>query len=54
MFEPSDVLSAKVLIVDDQAVNVRLLELMLGGAGYTAVTSTLAPHEVCELHRRNR
>jgi CheY-like chemotaxis protein len=27
---------------------------MLRGAGYTSVASTRDPHEVCELHRKNR
>jgi DNA-binding response OmpR family regulator len=31
-----------------------LLEQMLRGAGYVSVTSTNDPHEVCELHRKNR
>ena len=53
MVDPSDVLRAKVLIVDDQQANVRLLEGMLRGAGYTYFTSTLDPLEVCELHRKN-
>ena len=54
MLDPSDVLAGKVLIVDDQQASVRLLERMLRGAGYTSVTSTRDPHEVCELHRKNR
>src|SRR5512134_70166 len=54
MFEAVDVLAGKVLIVDDQQANVRLLERMLGGAGYVSVASTLDPREVCELHRKNR
>jgi two-component system, cell cycle sensor histidine kinase and response regulator CckA len=54
MFEASDVLSAKVLIVDDRQANVRLLELMLQGAGYVSVTSTVDPRLVCDLHRTNQ
>lgn len=50
----SDILNANVLIVDDQDVNVRLLEHMLGGAGYVSVTSTTNPFDVCELYRKNR
>jgi diguanylate cyclase (GGDEF)-like protein len=46
-----DVLAANILIVDDQRANVLLLARMLDGAGYTAVTSTMNPLEVCELHR---
>jgi putative two-component system response regulator len=54
MLTSSDILSGKLLIVDDQAVNVLLLERMLGGAGYSSITSTTNPGEVCDLHRRNR
>jgi two-component system, cell cycle response regulator len=54
MITASDILSAKILIVDDQPTNVRLLEQMLGAAGYTCVTVTLDPRAVCELHRKNR
>jgi PAS domain S-box-containing protein len=53
MLSPSAILSAKVLIVDDQEANVRLLERMLAGAGYTSVVSTIDPFQVCELHRKN-
>ncbi len=49
----SDILQARILIVDDLAANVSLLERMLAGAGYTCVTSTMNPREVCELHRNN-
>jgi len=54
MIDPSDVLRGRVLIVDDQQASVRLLERMLRNAGYASVASTLDPHQVCELHRRNR
>ena len=54
VFDPSAVFTAKVLIVDDKQANVRLLELMLRGAGYTSVTSTMDPRQVRELHQRNR
>ena len=54
MVDTADVLKASVLIVDDQQANVRLLERMLSGAGYSSVSSTLDPHEVAELHRKNR
>ena len=33
---------------------MQLLEQLLGEAGYTCVTSTMNPHEVCALHRKNR
>ena len=53
MTNASDILKANVLIVDDQAANVLLLERVLRGAGYLCVTSTQNPREVCELHRQN-
>ncbi len=49
-----EILSASVLIVDDQQANVSLLEQTLGEAGYTRVASTMDPHEVCALHRKHR
>jgi len=49
-----DILNASVLIVDDQEANVSLLEQMLHHAGYTRVASTMNPHEVSALHRKNR
>jgi len=54
MIKASDILNAKVLIVDDLEANVQLLERMLASAGYTSVASTMNPFEVCELHRNNR
>lgn len=54
MISSSDILNAKILIVDDLAANVTLLERMLRAAGYEAVTSTGDPTEVCGLHRKNR
>jgi CheY-like chemotaxis protein len=54
MINTSDILNAKVLIVDDQKANVQLLEQMLRGAGYVSITSTMDPSEVCELHLKNR
>ncbi len=54
MVTEPDILNASILIVDDQAANVRLLERLLGEAGYACVASTMNPHEVCELHRKNR
>jgi signal transduction histidine kinase len=51
---PADFLNARVLIVDDQEADVRLLERTLRGAGYLSVASTMEPRAVCELHRKNR
>jgi DNA-binding response OmpR family regulator len=50
----ADILNAKILVVDDQEANVRLLEGMLRVAGYTSVESTMDPNAVCELYRQNR
>ena len=47
-------LQASSLIVDDQAANVQLLQQLLNDAGYTQVTSTMNPEEVCALHRIHR
>jgi adenylate cyclase len=54
MTSSSNILNARILVVDDQEANVLLLERTLAGAGYASVTSTTDPHEVCELHRKNR
>ncbi|GGA70848.1 hypothetical protein GCM10011521_06210 [Arenimonas soli] len=49
----SDILAARVLLVDDQEDNIALLSQLLGDAGYTHVESTTNPQEVCALHRRH-
>jgi serine phosphatase RsbU (regulator of sigma subunit) len=54
MVSSTDILNAKILVVDDNATNVSLLERMLHSAGYTSVTSTNDPHAVYELYRENR
>jgi PAS domain S-box-containing protein len=54
MLQALNVLHAKLLIVDDRQPNVRLLELILKGAGYASVSSTTDPRDVCNLHRSNR
>ncbi|HEY1044493.1 MAG TPA: EAL domain-containing protein [Telluria sp.] len=50
----ASVLEAKVLIVDDAPANVKLLEYMLRGAGYTQVSSTMDSREVRALYERER
>jgi putative two-component system response regulator len=42
----SNLLGTKILIVDDQEVNARLLELMLGRQGFTSVRSLSDPFQV--------
>ncbi|HYI07571.1 MAG TPA: response regulator [Thermoanaerobaculia bacterium] len=44
----------RILIVDDQPSNVRLLEHTLRRAGYAEVMSTVEPREVAALHRQHR
>lgn len=53
MITPADIRRGRILIVDDQPANVFLLEQMLNGAGYPAVTGTSNPREVHELHRQH-
>ncbi len=50
----SEIFEASILIVDDQESNIALLEQLLDEAGYTHVTSTMDPEQVCALHRKNR
>ncbi len=54
LVSPWGVLNARILIVDDLAVNVLLLERMLAGAGYTSVQSTTDPRAVYALHLDRR
>ena len=54
MVSAPQILNAGILVVDDQEANVSLLVRLLASAGYSAVSSTCNPHEVCELQRRHR
>ncbi len=54
MASSTEILNARLLIVDDQEANVRLLERMLCAAGYVSIETTTDPAKVCEIHRRNR
>ena len=54
MLDTPDILNARILIVDDQDANVKLLERLLSEAGYANVSSTTLPQHVCALHRKNR
>lgn len=54
MIRSAEFQQAGILVVDDQEANVRLLERLLGEAGYTRVASTMNPLEACPLHRQNR
>ena len=54
MPQSTDGSAVRILIVDDQASNVRLLELTLRRGGYEEVASTTDPKQVAALHRENR
>src|SRR6202521_1681199 len=54
MVSSVDILNARILVVDDQEANVRLIKGMLCVTGYASVESTTDPNDVCELHRKNR
>jgi adenylate cyclase len=53
MLSSLNILQGKILIVDDQQANVRLLEITLRGAGFVSIASTTDPREVCALHQAN-
>jgi CheY-like chemotaxis protein len=50
MLPPAEGTGPRILIVDDQASNVRLLEHTLRRAGYAEVMSTTEPGQVTGLH----
>jgi PAS domain S-box-containing protein len=54
MISNQEILTASILIVDDQPANVLLLSELLRDAGYTSIASTTDPYAVSELHRNNR
>jgi diguanylate cyclase (GGDEF)-like protein/PAS domain S-box-containing protein len=54
MINLADIHNAKILIVDDQAVNIELLEYLLTNTGYTDVSSTTDPRAVAALHQARR
>lgn len=54
MITPSEIRRAKILIVDDQESNVKLLEYMLAGSGYQSVSSTTDARDVFGLYQANR
>ena len=49
-----EIFNASILIVDDQQIIVSLLEQLLSDAGYTDVTSTMDPREVCAMHAKKQ
>ena len=54
MLKITDILNAKILIVDDQQANILLLEQILRTSGYLNVTSTIDPQQVCALYAEHR
>lgn len=44
---------AKILIVDDSIVNIKLLSRILLSAGFSHISSTLNSEEVCDLYAVN-
>jgi PAS domain S-box-containing protein len=50
----ADISGAAILVVDDREANVSLLEQILSEEGYTRITTTTDPQEVCALHLKNR
>lgn len=54
MVNTSDILSARILLVDDSVENLEMLAQLLRIAGYDHVDHTSNPLEVFDLHRRNR
>ena len=53
MLSDNAILNAKILIVDDCANNVYLLQEILRHTGYTSVTATTRPEQVCPLHKEH-
>ena len=51
MIQPAEILSANILIVDDQESNIQLLVQLLSAAGYNNLHSCMLPREVGALHR---
>ena len=54
MISHTDIFHARILIVDDQRVNVELLEFLLKSTGYKAVSSTTDPRVVAGWHATHR
>ncbi|MYM29917.1 EAL domain-containing protein [Duganella sp. CY15W] len=53
MISPNDINYARILIVDDQPVNVELLEYLLNSTGYKAVSATTDPRVVADWHAQH-
>jgi CheY-like chemotaxis protein len=53
MAAPTDPAVPRILLVDDQRSNLRLLEQTLRRAGFAEVSTTIDPREVTALHLEN-
>ena len=53
MVSSSDILNARILLVDDHEENLDLLGQLLRLEGYTSVALTSNPRDVCDLHRKS-
>jgi two-component system, cell cycle response regulator len=49
----NEILNASILVVDDCADNVELMCEVLRDAGYTRVSATMQPEQVCDLHEEH-
>jgi two-component system, cell cycle response regulator len=54
MINGTEILNARILIVDDREANVSLVAQILSEDGYIDVSTTTNSLEVCALHRKNR
>lgn len=54
MISHDEILDARILIVDDEEVNLLLMEQLLHEAGYRHITPTRDPYSVCGLHREHQ
>lgn len=53
MVPPSALYQARILVVDDEPANVKLLEKMLGASGYTQVVGTTEPREGLKIYENS-
>jgi signal transduction histidine kinase len=53
-FAEAELLDARILVVDDEEANVRILERILEGAGYTGLLRTTDPREALILYEQHR
>jgi CheY-like chemotaxis protein len=50
MISLQDIRRARILVVDDEPVNVQLLEYLLKTTGYENVSATHDPRQVVSMH----